>query len=137
MSTTFLNTEFAVTLQSGAYTFRIPFGLRTKVSGATVVTVASGAAILLGVHPQVRSGSQASFSGVRITVNDATSGMVAPESGITLYNFSYGNHSGALGDGMVGRIAPTETNINALCLSGISVQGGTGHDVTIVYAKGE
>lgn len=104
-----------------------------KVSGASIVTVASGAALLKAVIPAVMSGAQASFSGQTIRVNDATSGMASWNSGIPLYDFTFANTSGMQVGGE--RVRAPMVYPELICKSGIVVQGAMGHVVTIYYAK--
>lgn len=132
----FVNTEFSTSVSGVAANFITPYHADvTKVSGNVLTTIASGAAVLHAIIPSAISGSQATFSGLRITVNNATSGMGATQSGITIWNYSFGLHSGLLTGGTTER-PDSVIGIDAVCRSGIVVQGAVGWDVTIVYTKG-
>ena len=105
---------------------------KTTVSGAALITVKSGIAILQSVIPIFLSGPNPSNSGQVIRINDATSGMGAIASGIGVYSFDFGAHSGNIA-GTPGAYPPIAVGMNMLCLSGIVVQGALNLVVTIGY----
>ena len=109
----------------------------TAVSGATLITVASGWANLLDVMPYALSGQGgASTSGQVIGVYDAVSGIANPDiSGAKiLYQFNFGNQSG--NSPPVASIPPQlHASDQITALSGLVVQGIAGWSVTVVYAK--
>jgi len=106
---------------------------KVSVSGGTVSTVASGRSFLCSVFPFPLSGGNTTYSGSVIRVNDATSGMAAQASGLTLYEWPFGIHSGLVQGGLSIATTPWLATINTLCTSGIVVQGAAGWKVTITY----
>ncbi len=106
---------------------------KSLVSGATLSTVASGRSFLYAVYPMTLSGGAVSYSGSVIRVNDATSGMAAQASGMALYEWQFGIHSGLLQGGLSIASNPWPVTLKALCLSGIVVQGAAGWRILVTY----
>ena len=104
------------------------------ISGNTLTTVASGGASISAILPYALSGSKASYSGLVIRVNDATSGMAAIASGTTLYQVDFALHSG-LTNALPPELPAFQPALPVTVNSGIVVQGAAGWYVVIIYSK--
>jgi len=109
----------------------------TKVGGTAVISI-DPPVILNSVLPYIVSGGIITvFSGQRMQVSNATSGMYAKASGDYIYYHDFGKHSGTIIDaefipGQFGPIPPPPIYPNLMCGSGITASASGAHFELII-----